>query len=64
MPDPSPPELLSLRAAVIFAVALVVGSVGGLLTYLAQHNVAQAVLAGGAAFGASVGLLNGIVARK
>lgn len=64
MPKPSSPELLSLRAAVIFTVALVIGCVGGLLAYLAQRSAAKAIFAGGAAFGASVALLNGIVARK
>jgi hypothetical protein len=64
VPNTTPPTLLSLRAVVIFMAALLIGGAAGLLTYLAQHNEAQAALAAGAAFASSIGLLNGIIARN
>lgn len=63
MPDTTPPALLSLRAAVILALAVLIASATGLFTYTAEPNLAKAALAGGTAFGAAVGLLNVIVAR-
>ncbi len=46
----SPPEpLLSLRAAVILLIALFVGVIAGVLSYLASSNIAAAALVGGGA---------------
>ena len=58
------PALLTLRAALIFTIALLVGGTAGCLTFLTQHDLAQAALAGGGAFAVSIGLLNGIIARN
>lgn len=55
MPTPSPGPLLTVRATLVLLIAIIVGSVAGGLSYLAQHNVATSVLvAGGAAGGALV----------
>ncbi|MCI4078852.1 hypothetical protein MRQ86_00475 [Streptomyces sp. MMS21 TC-5] len=41
---------------------ILVGTGAGVLTYLAQHNTATAVLAGGAAFAGSVLFFHNIIA--
>lgn len=54
---PDSPALLSLRAAVIFTIAVVIGLAVGLLTYWAQGGAAPALLAGlGATGGALLSL--------
>lgn len=55
------PTLLTLRAAVIFTAALVIGPGVGVLTWFASHNPAAAVLAGATAWGATVTFLNTII---
>lgn len=62
MPSPKDSPLLSLRATVVLFCALIVGASAGGLTYLGSNNVSQAVLAGGAAFGAGVLWLHSIIA--
>ena len=68
-PAPSPPPanepmpLLTVRAAVILLLALLVGITAGLLTYLADSSVPGAVLAGGGATGAAIALFNTIIGR-
>ncbi|TDD67131.1 hypothetical protein E1293_38375 [Actinomadura darangshiensis] len=64
MPDLNPPALLTLRAALIFTIALLAGATAGCLTFLAQHDLAQAALAGCGALAVSIGLLNRIIARS
>jgi hypothetical protein len=62
---PIPPDergpLLTQRAAVIFITALVIGATAGVLGYLAGARLAEAVLTGGGAFGATVALLNNLI---
>ncbi|MER6441309.1 hypothetical protein ABT275_33730 [Streptomyces sp. NPDC001185] len=53
--------LLSMRAALILLMALLVGIGAGVLTALAGAVVAQACLAGAAAFGAAVPFFNHLV---
>lgn len=62
--QPRPPEikpLLSLRSAVIFTLAAILGLAVGGLTRLAGHNLPEAVLAGAAAALAAVVSLNRII---
>lgn len=53
--------LLSLRAVVVLLVAVVVGCLSGCLAYLAGQSIAGAVLVGGGAVGASLGLADTVV---
>ena len=59
----SPDPLLTVRAAVILLLALVIGVLAGVLSYLTDHSVAGAVLWGGGAAGAALVLFNSIVSR-
>ena len=66
MPTPpadEPTPLLTVRATVILLLALLIGITAGLLTYLAQHSVPEAILTGGGATGAATALLNTIIGR-
>jgi hypothetical protein len=54
--------LLTLRAAVILSCGLVAGVVTGVLTYFVVHNLAEAVLAGIAAFAGAITFLDALVA--
>jgi hypothetical protein len=56
--------LLSLRAAVILTLALILGIAAGLLTYTAHRNLADATLFGGGAMATAVVVLNGLIARR
>ncbi len=53
--------LLSLRATVILLLATLIGIVAGLLTYWDQNSLAAALLAGGAAWGGSLALLQTLI---
>lgn len=55
--------LLTLRAALIFSVALVIGVLAGTLSYLDEGSVAGAVLLGAGAAGGSLVLLNNVIGR-
>jgi hypothetical protein len=59
-PDRARP-LLSQRTCLILIAALVIGIVAGALTYLAGNHIADAVLAGGAAFAAAVPALHTLI---
>jgi hypothetical protein len=56
-----PPTLLSIRTAVIFLIALAAGATGAGLVYAARHHVAEAVLAGLCAAGATTVACNGLI---
>ncbi len=68
--DPHPPQattapgsaLIGLRSALVLVLGILVGTGAGVLTYLAQHNTATAVLASGAAFAGSVLFFHNIIA--
>lgn len=53
--------LLTQRAAVIVFAALIAGLATGILVYLATANPAEAILAGGTAFGGAVKLLDSVI---
>jgi hypothetical protein len=59
MPGPRP--LLSLRTAVILALAAITGAMAGSLTYLSDPSAPKAVLAGGAAGGAALLLFHSLI---
>lgn len=59
--SPTEPTLLTVRATVIILVAVLIGAGAGGLTYLSSRDPAAAVLAGGAAFGASLIALNKVI---
>lgn len=68
--SPHPPQplaagasaLLGLRSAIILMLGVLVGTGAGVLTCLAQHDAATAVLAGGAAFAGAVLFFHTIIA--
>ncbi|WP_374771802.1 hypothetical protein OG756_40910 [Streptomyces sp. NBC_01310] len=68
--DPHPPQtatgpgsaLIGLRSALVLVLGILVGTGAGVRIYLAQHNTATAVLAGGAAFAGSVLFFHDIIA--
>jgi hypothetical protein len=61
---PSPPgPLLTVRAAVILLLALVVGVLAGGLSYLTDHSVPHAVLWGGGAAGGALLLFHTVIGR-
>jgi hypothetical protein len=53
--------LLTLRAAVILSGGLVAGVATGVLTYLAVHNLAEAVLAGIPACAGAIKFLDAVI---
>jgi len=55
--------LLGLREAAILFAGLVVGVTTGILTYLAVHNLPEAVLAGIPACAAAITFLDKIISR-
>ncbi|MFF6816220.1 hypothetical protein ACFZAG_41410 [Streptomyces sp. NPDC012403] len=61
-PAPGAGALLGLRSAIILMLGVLVGTGTGVLTYLAQHDAATAVLAGGAAFAGAVLFFHTIIA--
>ena len=63
MAQPSPQPLLTVRAAVILLLALIVGGSAGTLAYLAHRSIPAAVLVGGSATGAATLLFNSVIGR-
>jgi hypothetical protein len=61
--NPPADPLLTVRAAVIFLLALLAGTVATVLTYLDSHSVPDAFLAGGGAVGGAVLLFNSVIGR-
>jgi hypothetical protein len=61
---PSPPgPLLSVRTALVLALAFIAGLTGGLLSYLANQSMPSAVLVGGGAAGASLLLFHTLIGK-
>lgn len=58
-----PGPLLTVRAALIFLIALAAGAATATLTYLAGHSAPAAALAGGSAAGGAILLFNSIIGR-
>ncbi|MGV9255009.1 hypothetical protein [Streptomyces sp. NPDC003697] len=61
MPGPRKQALLSLRAALIFALSLLAAAVAGGLTYLRTHRVPDAIIAAGVTAGGAVTLFSTII---
>jgi hypothetical protein len=59
----SPGPLLTVRAAVVLLLALVVGVLAGVLSFLVDHSVPSAVLWGGGAAGGALMLFHSIIGR-
>jgi hypothetical protein len=59
---PTPPPLLSVRAAVVLLLALMCGTTVGTLTFLAGGNIAAAILTGLTATGGAVVFLHKVIA--
>jgi hypothetical protein len=55
------PPLLTVRAALILGLSLIVGAAAGALTYWATGSVAEAMLAAGTATAGSTDLLNQVI---
>ena len=63
VPAGGPGPLLSSHAALIFLVAMVIGGVLAVLTYLSASNTAAAALAGVMGTGGSVPVLHTLIGR-
>jgi hypothetical protein len=61
--DELPPALFSQRTALILLIGIIVAVAAGGLTYLISRTMAGALLAGGAALGASIRLFHGLISR-
>jgi hypothetical protein len=62
MATPPPGPLLSVRAALILLIAIVVGLVAGNLGYFANGGIATAVLIGGIAAGGALAVFHTLLA--
>lgn len=58
MPTPPPGPLLSIRAALILLIAIVIGLVAGILGYFVNASIAAAVLVGGGGAGGALALFH------
>lgn len=58
MATPPPGPLLSVRAALVLLIAIVVGLVAGILGYFTNREIATAVLIGGGAAGGALALFH------
>ncbi|MEU5549036.1 hypothetical protein ABZ738_04635 [Micromonospora sp. NPDC047793] len=63
MPSTPPGPLLTVRAAVVLLIALIIGVIASCLAYLADNSVPSAVLCGGGAAGGSLLLFHTIIGR-
>jgi hypothetical protein len=63
MANTPPSPLLTVRATVIFLLALLVGTVAAVLAYLAYHSTPGAILTGGGATGGAILLFNTVIGR-
>ena len=64
MAAPPPGPLLSVRAALVLLIAVVVGLVGGTLGYFANGGIATAVLIGGGAGGGALALFHTLLDHR
>jgi len=62
-PPSTPGPLLTVRAALVLLLALVVGVLAGGLSYLTDHSVSGAALWGGGAAGGALLLFHTIIGR-
>jgi hypothetical protein len=61
---PASDRLLSVRAALILLLAVVVGGVAGALAFVAHHSVPEGFLAGGAAAGGALALFDRMIGER
>ncbi|HZD15557.1 MAG TPA: hypothetical protein VE196_10650 [Pseudonocardiaceae bacterium] len=59
----NPDPLISVRAAVVLLLTLMVGVSAGVVSYVAHHQIPDAVLVGGAAAGAALMLFHTALGR-
>lgn len=64
MATPQPGPLLSVRAALVLLIAVVVGLVAGILGFLASGGIAMAVLIGGGCGGSALALFHTLLDRQ
>jgi hypothetical protein len=64
MATPPPGPLLSVRAALILLIAIVVGLIAGVLGYFANEGIATAVLIGGGGAGGALALFHSLLDRR
>jgi hypothetical protein len=64
MTAPPPGPLLSVRAALVLLIAVVVGLVAGILGYLANGGIAMAALIGGGGGGSALALFHTLLDRQ
>jgi hypothetical protein len=60
---PPPGPLLSVRAALVLLIAVMVGLVAGILAYFAYGGIATAALIGGGACGGALALVHTLLDR-
>jgi hypothetical protein len=63
MTAPPPGPLLSVRAALVLLIAVVIGLVAGVLGYLANGGIAMAALIGGGGSGSALALFHTLLDR-
>jgi hypothetical protein len=64
MATPPPGPLLSVRAALVLLIAVVVGLIAGTLGYFASGGIAMASLVGGGGAGTALTLVHNLLDRR
>lgn len=64
MVTPPSGPLLSVRAALVLLIAVVVGLIAGILVYFSYRGIATAVLIGGSGAGGALALANTLLDRQ
>lgn len=64
MAAPPPGPLLSVRAALVLLIAVVVGLVAGILGYISSGGLATAALIGGGGAGSALALFHSLLGRQ
>jgi hypothetical protein len=64
MAAPSPGPLLSVRAALVLLIAVVIGLVAGILGYFSNGGIATAALIGGGGAGSALALFHTLLDRQ
>ena len=57
-------RLVSVRAALILLLTVVVGGIAGALAFVARHSAPEAFLAGGAAAGGALALFDPMIGER
>ena len=64
MATPSPGPLLSVRAALVLLISVMVGLIAGVLAYFAYGGIAMAALVGGGSGGGALALAHAVLDRQ